>query len=133
MSLDATVRRHAAALKLPHDLNFTAAANARSGSLIRGAAAEAHAAAERAAAAERTAADGGNKSEHARVLVRLDKLCVATAPTASLTCCYASFASLPTSPPTTTSDDKRGEVGGAMKEVKAPTMPPNKVRDRRTD
>ena len=51
MSLDATARRHAAALKLPHDLDLTAAANVRADVLIRGAAAEARAAAERAAAA----------------------------------------------------------------------------------
>ena len=50
MSLDATARRYAAALKLPHDLDLTAAAKVRAGALIRGAAAEARAAAERAAA-----------------------------------------------------------------------------------
>ena len=47
--LDASARRHAAVLKLPHDLDLTAAANARASALIRSAAAETRAAAERAA------------------------------------------------------------------------------------
>ena len=76
MTLDATGRRHAAALKLPYDLDLTVATNARVGALIRGTAAEARVAAEQAAAA------GGIKG---------------------------------------------------VKEVEVPPMPPNQVRDGRTD